>query len=127
VIKPLGVTKLGDRTEPANAARMTSARRCRTVVRRPQPESEWNKLQLPSVNKFVDSQRWQVSPIYFWFDECTCTKVGNRHGRCTQAQQRSAQLHGSDWLTKRQHWDRLSQPATVAGVCCCSGESRADR
>lgn len=64
-------------------------RRCRTVVRRPQPESEWNRLQLPSVNNFVDSQRWQVSPIYFWFDECTCTKVRNRRARrrCDKAQQ----------------------------------------
>jgi hypothetical protein len=49
--------------------------RCRTVVRKPQPEAVWNLLHLPTINNVVDSQRWQVSPLYFWFDECTCTKV----------------------------------------------------
>jgi hypothetical protein len=49
--------------------------RCRTVVRKPQPETEWNQLQLPTINNVVGSQRWQVSPLYFWFDECTCSKV----------------------------------------------------
>lgn len=50
-------------------------RRCYTVVRRPLPEASWNLLQLPITANVVEVQRWQVSPIYYWFEQCTCTKV----------------------------------------------------
>jgi hypothetical protein len=33
-------------------------------------------LQLPVSSNAVVSQRWIVSPIYYWLTNCTCTKVG---------------------------------------------------
>jgi hypothetical protein len=54
--------------------------RCRSVVRVPQPECEWNTLQLPVTSNSISAQKWLVSPTYFFFQECTCTKVGSAWG-----------------------------------------------
>lgn len=56
--------------------------RCRTVVRVPEPESKWNTMRLPVTTNAIATQRWLVSPVYFFFDQCTCTKVGTA---CRQA------------------------------------------
>jgi hypothetical protein len=47
------------------------------VVRVPQPESEWNTLKLPVTSNAISAQKWLMSPTYFFFQQCTCTKVGS--------------------------------------------------
>jgi hypothetical protein len=54
--------------------------RCRTVVRVQQPESQWNTLKLPVTSNAIGAQEWLMSPVYFFFQQCTCTKVGSAHG-----------------------------------------------
>jgi hypothetical protein len=63
---------------PSELLRALQPCRCRTVRRQPLPEQDWNKHGLPVTSDAINAQKWLVSPLYAWFDECTCTKVGRR-------------------------------------------------